>query len=437
MPGSPSSGLQWVQIAFAMPKNNHHDIGPIIHDLNFHPDERADRFLALSYDVRGAVLLRLTRHILHELMRDLPDSELVMTLEQLDPDEATDVMQVLSHARQKTILAQLNEEMRNGVRILTQFDPHTAAGLMNIDYIQVEPESTIVDIAKKFKAHEKRTGRLPAIIAIRDGKVVGYVPGHELGFGRATEQVGKFIRRIPTVTHDADHDAVLKVFRDHPHNKVVVLGERGNVVGIIYSDDILRVMEQQQAASLYDFAGVHDEETVSDSTHMKIMFRYKWLIINLGTAFLAAFTVNLFEATIAKYVLLAVYMPVVAGMGGNAATQTLAVMVRGISLKQIDLSSAGVALRRELAAGFVNGLLNGLIVAAVVLVFNGDRTLALVLFIAMIVNLLVAAFFGTMMPLVMKRLGKDPAASATIFITTATDVLGFLAFLGLATLLLN
>jgi magnesium transporter len=130
-------------------------------------------------------------------------------------------------------------------------------------------------------------------------------------------------------------------------------------------------------------------------------------------------------------------MPIVAGMGGNAATQTLAVLVRGIALKQIDLKTAWKPLRNELGAGLINGLINGILVATVVILFNHDTRLAIVLGCAMIINLQVAAFFGTIVPLIMSRLGKDPASSATIFITTATDVLGFLAFLGLATALLK
>ena len=152
---------------------------------------------------------------------------------------------------------------------------------------------------------------------------------------------------------------------------------------------------------------------------------------------MAAFTVSQFEEVISEYVLLAVYMPIVAGMGGNAATQTLAVLVRGIALRQITLTTAWRTLKNEVGAGLVNGLINGFLVAFVVLVKDHDWKIALILAMAMVVNLVVAAFFGTLVPLIMSKLKKDPAASATIFITTATDVLGFLAFLGLATLILQ
>jgi magnesium transporter len=263
------------------------------------------------------------------------------------------------------------------------------------------------------------------------------LPGHELGFIRTHEKIGKYVKRLLTIRSSASHKEVVEFFRSHPHNKVAVLDENNNVVGIIYSDDVLRLLQEQESSSLYGFAGVSAEENVTDPAKRKVKFRYKWLIINLGTAFLAASVVGLFEETITKYVLLAVYMPIVAGMGGNAATQTLAVVVRGIALKQIELKNAFRTLKNELGAGFINGLINGFLVAFIVLVKDREPAIALILALAMVLNLIVAALFGTIVPLIMQKLRKDPATSATIFITTATDVLGFLAFLGLATLILD
>lgn len=214
------------------------------------------------------------------------------------------------------------------------------------------------------------------------------------------------------------------------------MDDNGSSLGVLYSDDVLSILKDKEGSSLYDFAGVHDEEEVTDPASTKVRFRYKWLILNLATAFLASFVVSLFDDTISRNVLLAVYMPIVAGMGGNAGTQTLAIMVRGIALNQIDSRNFWNPLIEEISAGFVNGVINGLLVFSIVLLVNHDFKVAIVLGIAMVVNLVVAATFGTIVPLIMKALGKDPASSATIFITTATDVLGFLAFLGLATLVL-
>lgn len=413
-----------------------HNLQFTVHNINAHPKHRVELFLKLPVAEQAAVCLQLTKHIQYELLTLLPQNKLITLLEQLDPDEATDVIQLLPKHLQKEILHQLSDYIRNAVEVLLEFDPHTAAGLMDLDYIQVDETETIADASKQFKKHEKRTGRLPVIMVMRNGKVAGYVPGHELGFSRPNEKVKKFVHRITTIPYTTPHKDIIHLFKTHPHEKVAVTDKSGSVLGIIYSDNVLRLLRESEDKSLYNFAGVAQEESVLDSAKYKIHSRYKWLIINLGTAFLASFTVSLFDATISQFVLLAVYMPIVAGMGGNAATQTLAVLVRGIALKQISLPTVWRTLRNELTTGFVNGLINGVIVALVVIIVNQDVKMAIILASAMVVNLVVAAFFGTLVPLIMHRLGKDPAASATIFITTATDVLGFLAFLGLATAIL-
>ncbi|MDB5163760.1 MAG: hypothetical protein JWS12_378 [Candidatus Saccharibacteria bacterium] len=408
----------------------------LINQISFHPDQRVELFREQSEHKKTELLHWLTPHIKKDLLLHLEDDEVVELLSKVDPDEATDLLQLFSKRKSERILLHLSEELKEAVSQLLQFDPNTAAGLMNLDYIQVDSDDTIEAVSTKFKSHERKTGRLPVILALKEGKLAGFLPGHELGFTAKTTKITPFVKRLPTISSAADHDAVLDIFRSHPHNKVAVLNDDGTVAGIIYSDDVLQLMQDHEASSLYDFAGISDEEGVSDSTRRKVKHRYRWLIINLGTAFLAAFTVGLFRDTISKYVLLAVYMPIVAGMGGNAATQTLAVMVRGIALKQVDFKTAFAVCKNELGAGLINGLINGVIVASIVIAFNHDFRVAIVLAMAMVINLCVAAIFGTMVPLIMQKLGKDPAASATIFITTATDVLGFLAFLGLGSLIL-
>jgi magnesium transporter len=420
-----------------MPNHKTQKPHKLANQLSFHPDQRIELFLNLTPEERAGVILLLSRLIKKDLINHIPQEDLVNLLERVDPDDATDLLQLLGRHRREKTIERLSQELRDMVSKLLQFDPDTAAGLMNVDYIQMDVSDDISAVAKKFKLHEKRTGRPPVILVQDAEKLAGFLPGHELGFGRTNEKIGKYVKRIPTIKHSATHDDVSELFRSHPHNKVVVTDDNRNVIGIIYSDDVLRLMQEQESASLYDFAGVSAEESVTDPAKRKVKFRYKWLIINLGTAFLAAFTVGQFEDTISKYVLLAVYMPIVAGMGGNAATQTLAVMVRGIALRQIDIKTAFRTLKSEAGAGLVNGLINGFLVAFIVIVKDHDAKIALILALAMVVNLLVAAVFGTMVPLIMSKLRKDPAASATIFITTATDVLGFLAFLGLATIILS
>jgi len=422
-----------------LPKSLNVQINPLLlGDILFHKDKRVEIFLELTLEKRIELLNSLSRTVKRDILMHVPEEDLVEILQTVDPDEATDILQILSKRKREKILLSLSQDLKDSISTLLEFDAETAAGLMTLDYVQVESDETIASVAKKFKQHEKRTGRPPVILAIKEDKrLAGFLPGHELAFARKTEKIEKYIKRIPSISYAAHHKEVMDMFLGHPHAKVAVLNDADMVMGIIYSDDIIKLMQETEASTLYDFAGIREEETVADSARFKVKNRYRWLIINLVTAFLASFVVSRFESTLSAYVLLAVYMPIVAGMGGNAATQTLAVQVRGIALKQIELKTAWKSLRNELGAGLINGLINGVLVAAVVILVNNDYKIAFILAIAMVINLLVAAFFGTLVPLIMSKLGKDPAASATIFITTATDVLGFLAFLGLATIILD
>jgi magnesium transporter len=415
----------------------HVSIKTAIRDISFSRKRRVDVFRSLALAEQVVVAQELSRHVLRDLVMRLEIKEVVAILEQLDPDIATDILRVVPEKKRQKIVTELNEQAQKDISLLLSFEPNTAADLMSLDYIFVEESDTIAGAAKKVQVHESRTGKLPTILVLSDQKLVGYIPGYKLGIAHPNDELKSHVRPIVTVSYTVGQNEVLNLFERHPHSKVVVLGRNENVLGIIYSDDIIRLLQQRESASLYDFAGINEEESVYDSARRKIKFRYKWLILNLGTAFLAAFTVGLFEETISREVLLAVYMPIVAGMGGNAGTQTLAVMVRGMTMQSLGWKSVFRILRNEVGAGVVNGALNGLIVFCIVYFFKNNLLVASILGFAMIANLVIAATFGTLVPVIMKKLGKDPASSATIFITTATDVFGFLAFLGLAALLLR
>lgn len=414
------------------------NINPLtLADIQFRKDRRTRLFLELEQDKRVEMLQSVTASVRRDILQRIPDEEFVGLLQTLSPDEATDMLQVITKNKRDRVLSLLSNELKDSLSTLLAFDPETAAGLMTLDYIQMDASESIESTAKRFANHEKHTGRPPVILVMKDGKLNGFLPGHRLGLAAKSELIGKYVSRIPSVSYAASHRDVVNLFRAHPRSKVAVLNDKDEVVGIIYSDDMLKLIQVEQASSLYNFAGIVQTESVTDSARSKVKNRYRWLIINLATAFLASFTVGRFEPVLSKYVLLAVYMPIVAGMGGNAATQTLAVLVRGIALRQIELRTALKTLWNELGAGLINGLINGVLVALVVYLLNGDIKIGIILALAMVINLLVAGFFGTLVPLIMQKLGKDPATSATIFITTATDILGFMAFLGLATLILK
>lgn len=398
---------------------------------------RLEEFQQVEDPIKGFVLIALSKRLRAKIIKALSNEEMVTILNTLDPDKATDLLQELPKMRAEHLTKALDIDIKEKVELLLSFNPKSAAGLMNLDYILASSKMHFEDISKDIEEHEKRTGKFPSILVVEDGKLVGELKGHTLALHSGKEKIDKYINRVPHVRYDNDERKVIDSFLKHPHDKVVVLDENEAILGVIHSDDLLTLIDKKRANDLYGLAGVNKEENALDGIFTKVRFRWLWLIINLGTAFLAASVVGMFEGTISKFTLLAVYMPIVAGMGGNAATQTLAVTVRGIVLHEISLKNSFQFIFKEVGAGVINGVINGILVSLVAVFINKNPMLGLVLAIAMISNLFIAAFFGALIPLIMKKLGKDPATSATIFITTCTDVGGFFVFLSLAQALLK
>ncbi len=385
---------------------------------------------------QGQELLKLSDREGGAVLRRLRDEEVLQLLKYVDPDEASEILRFVSPRRRKVLVRSLSEEIKGKVERLLSFHPHEAAGMMDLNYIQVPKSATYEHVAEDLTKHENLTGKFPVILAVEDGLLAGELHGHELVEHKPSDRIASGLKPVATARFDLPERDVVRMFKAHPHTRIVVLDADESIMGVVFTDDVLRVMHAQQTQSLYDFAGVSQEEDVHDSVALKVRSRAVWLVINLATAFLAASVVSLFSDTISKTVVLAAFMPIVAGMGGNAATQTLAVMVRGLAMKEVELASGLRVVLNEIGAGFVNGAINGAIVAVIATVFNQNPMLGLVTGTAMVFNLMVAGCAGAVIPMVMQKLGKDPATSATIFITTCTDVLGFFMFLGLASVLL-
>ena len=408
----------------------------LLRKIKISPRKRLIHFRQAAVNEQGSLLLHLPRKIQSDLLSRIDTQELIALLKYLDPHDTTTLLQGIDKRRAGHIINALSEDMKQKVEYLLQFHPQTAAGMMSLDYIEVEHDASIKEAAATIQKHEKTTGRFPTVLVVAQGILKGELRGHIFAIAKPGDQVKKFSHRVPHIRYNQDQKEVQGVFQKSAHSKVVVLDEDESIMGIIYADDILKLLHRNRGRDLYNFAGVTEEEDALDSALTKVRYRYKWLIINLGTAFLAAGVVGMFEDTISRFVLLAIYMPIVAGMGGNAGTQSMAVAIRGLALKEVELSRSRKLIANEVIAGAVNGTINGLIVAAIAVFWNQSPELGFVLGIAMVINLIIAGFFGALIPLIMQKLGKDPASSATIFITTATDVFGFMVFLGLAKLVL-
>lgn len=395
-------------------------------------------FKTLPQNQQGFFLLRASKHVRQYFLSRVSDDTIAEAIAFLDPDQASNTLQTIKDKkRREKILHALTSDLKDKVKFLMRFNPDSAASIMDLNYIEVTKSNRFRDVATLIEEHESRTGKIPAVLVVEDGLLIGELPIPTLVLESDRTLVKNHVKAIKSISYRQSTEDVIRIFTHAPHTKIAVLDDNQSILGIIYSDDIIRIIEKNSGKNLYDFAGVKQEENVFDPFFVKVKYRYKWLIINLGTAYLAAGVVSLFEDTISKFVLLATYMPIVAGMGGNAGTQTLAVTVRGIALGEIELKHSWRAIMNEIGAGFINGCINGVIVAIIAVLWNQSPLLGLITSVAMIVNLAVAGLAGSIIPLIMKKLGKDPATSATIFITTATDVCGFFTFLGLATILLK
>lgn len=414
----------------------HRDTKALLAKMPLGSKKQATFFRSLPINNQGFLLLELPSKQQHVLLEELSNKEIISLLHYLDPDEATDVLHHVSHHRRNAILEDLGGDIREKVEFLLKFNPKTAAGMMSLDYVEVNHTATFGEASRIIKKHEQRTGKFPTILIVQDGFLVGELPGHLLVHHKSTEKVTHHARKVPHVRYDSHQKQVVKIFKAHPHDKIVVLDDENSILGVIYSDDILRLMESQEAVTLLDFAGVSQEEDALDGAFVKVKHRYAWLILNMLLAFVAAWVVSWFETTINAFVILAAYMPLVAALGGSAGTQTLAVVVRGMALREFEHRHVRHIVMNEMTAGAINGIIVGIVVAIIAVLWNHSPLLGAVLAVAMFFNLLLAAFFGALIPLMMRSLGKDPATSATIFITTATDVCGFFVFLWLASVVL-
>ncbi len=378
------------------------------------------------------ILRGSTRYYRKKVLGDLSDEQLVMAFRYMDNDEIVDILQLMDKNRQKQLIDEVNDD----VKYLMQFNPQLAAGIMNLDYIIVDYNTTFGDVARLVKKHLSRRSKAPVILVRKKDKIIGEVSLHKLIIYDKNEPVVKHITKLPHVYHDDDPEEILEVFRKNPHSRVIVLGREGNVIGVVHAEDMLAMSQEMMFNKLYSLFGVRKEEDALDPFTSKVKHRLHWLIINLFTAFLAAGVVVYFEDTIARNVILAAFMPIIAGMGGNSATQTLGVIIRGLALNEISLKNVWKVIVNEIIAGIINGFATGIIVAIAALLIGGPWILGLVTGLALVGNLVIAAIAGTIIPPFLEKFGSDPAASATVIITTATDVGGFFLLLGLANWLL-
>jgi magnesium transporter len=401
------------------------------------PHERLTRMRALSLSEQSAVLQELSPHVQQIILSKLKTSEIVDILDHLDPRQAENILaRIKDQARRLKIIKKLKGDVREKIEYFLRFHPKATTSLISFNYILLSIKSTVGESAEAIEEHFEDTGKFPEILVQENGKLVGEVSMSTLVKERNTASLRRFVLPVQTVTYQSEVADIVDILTISHRKKVIVLDHDDSVLGLIYADDAISLFGKLPAEFLYDVSGMDDTSRPFDSVSKKFRSRYKWLVLNLATAFMAGSMIFLFKDTLDELVVLAMYIPIVAGMGGNAASQVFAVMLRGITLGTISLKNGWPAIWLEVKTGLLNGLLIGFIVAIISVVWNNDPMLGVVVGLSMIGAHLIAGFFGAFVPLLLKELGKDPASTSTIFITTATDVLGLFILLGLGSIIL-
>lgn len=417
----------------------------------YHPSEIAKLFESLSQESRERIISILPAEIASEVIAEM-DSEfhperLLENLhperrseivEELDYDDATDIISQLPEEQQREILMGLDEEDASNIRSLLKYDDDTAGGLMNTQVIKISQDLLKKDALELIIQQSEEMEEFYTINVIDDHNILkGIVSLKDIIKARNNVRIEEIINSdFVYVKADTDQEEVAKLISQYNLTSIPVVDDEMHLLGRITFDDVIDVMEQENTEDILKISGVSEDEELAGNWREAVKSRLPWLILNLGTAFLAASVIRYFDSSIARMGILAGYMVMIAGMGGNAATQALAVTIRRISLTDLTDNQAYRTVLKEFTVGLINGASIGFIIFLFALFYDGNPMLGLVIFVAMTGNLIIAGMAGSSIPLILKRVGIDPAIASSIIITTFTDVFGFLLLLGLASKLL-
>jgi magnesium transporter len=420
------------------------DVAQVLHELA--DLDRKAVFGALSRsdtELAASSLSELSLEEGVELLKTLEPERIAEVLQELPSDDATLFIAELPEDLRERLLDLMRIDASADVQELLSFPEGTAGRIMTPDVFALKEDLTVGEAISAIQSASRDVELVYYLYIVDDrNHMVGVSSLRQLLLVPPTTPLKKIMSTdVISVRTDTDQEEVAQIVARYDLLGVPVVDEESKLVGIITVDDVLDVIREEATEDIYALAGVRSEDSVLGSPLRSVRLRLPWLLVNLATAFLAALVINAFNATIEKVVVLAALQTIVGGMGGNAATQTLAVIVRGLALGEVTWENGRRVLFKEVLVGVVNGLANGVVTAICIWIWKGFGSKMLLIGAiagaALIINLIIAAIAGTVIPLVFKRLNADPALASTVFVTTCTDVGGFLSFLGLATLLLR
>ena len=400
------------------------------------PQESRDRIInILPSDLASDVLSEMDAESHPErILENLNPEKRSEIVEELDYDDATDIISQLPEEQQNEILLELDEEDASTIRNLLTYAEDTAGGIMNTQVLKLNGKSSKKEALDEVIRQSEEMEEFYTINVIDDDNVLlGIVSLKDIIKAKNSIKVAELIQvDFVYVLADTDQEEVAKLISQYNLTSIPVVDEEMHLLGRITFDDVIDVLEEENTEDILKISGVSEDEELAGNWREAVKSRLPWLVLNLGTAFLAASVIRYFHGTIAQLGIIAGYMTMIAGMGGNAATQALAVTVRRISLNDLTDNQAYRTVLKEFTVGLINGAVIGAIVFAFAYLYDLNPLLGLVVFLAMTGNLIIAGVAGSAIPLVLKRVGIDPAVASSIIITTFTDVFGFLLLLGMA-----
>ena len=407
------------------------EVGDILATID---EGQRDTLVELAGDAFNfAALTEVDEAIRLGIVDNLPNDKVALAVRDLDSDDAVYILEDLESEEREDILAQIPFQERIRLRRSLDYPEESAGRRMQTEFIAVPPFWTVGQTIDYIRAGEGLPDRFTELFTIDHRfKLAGSLALDTLLRAKRNTVVGDIhaVNSYP-VHAEMDQEEAAQLFEKYDLLSAPVVDENDRLVGVLTIDDVVDVIQEEASEDILRLAGVGDEE-LSDDLLSIAKSRIGWLAVNLGTAILASLVIGLFDATLESMVALAILMPIVASMGGNAGTQTMTVAVRALATRDLDTHNARKIIRKELQVGLVNGAAFALLMGVVTLIWFGEPMLGVIIGVAMIVNMIFAAASGILIPIALDKLDADPAIASSVFVTTVTDVVGFFAFLGLA-----
>ena len=400
------------------------------------PKQRKLLFSLLETNEEGDVLADLGEEIQQDLVSNISNEELTEAVKELELDEVVDILQNLPEERMKIVLSKMSLRDRNRIELGLIYPDNTAGGLLNTDVISVRPNHTIEVVITYLRNQDELPENTDKIFVVTtNDQYIGEISISKIITSAPTLTVEEVMEKgtAPILVSQDDKEVAI-IFERNDLISSAVINNSGELLGRITIDDVVDVIREDADQNFLGMAGVAEDTFAPPGRAAKS--RVFWLSMNLMTAFIASMTINVFQDVLNQIVYLAVLMPIVASMGGVAATQTLTIVLRGLTLEQINSSNIRWLFKRELAVSILNGLVLSILVGFVTYFWFEDLVLSILISCALIINLICSVIAGVFVPLILRRLNQDPAIAGSVVVTTVTDVVGFLSFLGLASIFL-